>query len=361
LRETAIEDTEPHEDGEYGFGILVFGGASLDGDGCEVEGNNAVGVAAVGGDTWVTLRDTRVAATTRGEIQTVGIGIVAQESATVETTGVEVSSNEGPGLYSLDEGSLLSCSGCVLRDNQFAGAVVVSGAALRIEDSSIEDTVQQENIGGRVGIFAEPWYGEPPALSVSGTTIQDNPVAGIWLSGEGSYWLSGNTIHGGDGWSREGLTKCGDAVYVRDGVEAWDGSSGLLLENNELLDGQGAGLFLDNASATLSSNSYETNAVDLVVQGSDCDTPPDGYDSEALGYAELCPTYDYATCGDEFTLYLTLEEPETGHGAPLMHPGLFDPDVLPLPVLPDIRLRRPDIAPLVPPVPNAEPPKLRPG
>ncbi len=52
------------------------------------------------------------------------------------------------------------------------------------------------------------------ALLVTDTTIQDNAIVGVWLSGEGSYSLSDNTIHGGEGWTRETLTKCGDAVYA---------------------------------------------------------------------------------------------------------------------------------------------------
>ncbi len=85
----------------------------------------------------------------------------------------------------------------------------------------------------------------------------------------------------------------------------------MLLEDNELLDGLGAGLFLDGASATLSGNIYANNAADLVSQGADCSTPPVGYEAEAFSTVELCPAYDYATCGDEFVLFLELAEPES--------------------------------------------------
>ncbi len=135
--------------------------------------------------------------------------------------------------------------------------------------------------------------------------------------------------------------------------------SGLLLENNELLDGRGAGLFLDHASATLSGNSYADNAVDLVTQGADGETPPDGYGDEILGSAELCPISDYATCGDEFSLYLTLEEPETGYGAAFMGPGLPGPGELYLPTLPVALPQTFDPLPLLPPAPRLEPRKLR--
>jgi len=105
-------------------------------------------------------------------------------------------------------------------------------------------------------------------------------------------------------------------VYARDGVASWDGEAGLLLESNELENGLGAGLFLHEATATLSGNSYADNAVDLVTQGSGCEEPPAGYEGEAFrSDVQLCPAYDYATCGDEFRLYMTLAEPGSGYGA----------------------------------------------
>jgi len=358
LRETIVADTKPAENGESGFGIQVYDGANLDAEACEVERNTAAGVIAARFGTLVILRDTRIASTMRGEIYTVGFGAIAQASASVVATGIEVSSNKGPGFYASIY-AYLTCSGCVIRNNQFAGAVAVYGASLDLYDSLIEGTTEQENIGGGVGLYAQPWGGgPPPILSVTDTTIQDNLIAGVWLSGRGSYSLSDNAIHGGEGWTRESPTKCGDAVYARDGVTAWDGSTGLLLENNELLDGLGAGLFLDNASATLSGNSYADNAVDLVKQGSDCATPPHGVEDEALGSVELCPAYDYATCGDEFSLYLTLEDPESGHGAALMSPAPPGPGELRLPALPVVRPHAFEPPPLLPPAPRLEPPQL---
>jgi len=361
LRDISIEDTKPDENGIFGFGIEVLEGANLDAEGCELRGNSGAGVSAAHSDTFVTLRDTRIDSTTSGEIYTVGIGVVAEESASVVATGIEVSSNEGPGLYAAMEEACITCSGCLILDNQFAGAVAIVGGSLVLDGSTIAGTAAQESIGGGVGIYAAPLDGgHPPSLSVSDTTIQDNAIASVWLSGEGSYTLSGNTIHGGEGWTRESLTKCGDAVYARDSARAWDGTSGLLLENNELLDGLGAGLFLDNATATLSGNSYSDNAVDLVMQGTDCETPPDGYDGEVLASTELCPAYDYATCGDEFALFMTLAEPETGHGAAFMSPSLPGPNALQHPTLPTALPHAYEPAPFLPPTPRLEPLEFRP-
>ena len=311
LSETTIQDTLPNEEGLGGYGIEVTGDADLVAESCDVSGNTAAGVLARGSGTSVILKDSNIVSTRRGEVYTVGVGVSVTESATVEAGGVAVSSSEGPGLYVVGADSHLACSACVLQGNQFAGAVVAVEASLELIDSLIEGTAAQENLGGGVGIYSEPWHRGPPALKVTGSTIQGNPIAGVWLSGEGAYSFAGNTIRGGEGWTRESLTKCGDAVYAQDGVAAWDGSSGLLLEDNELLDGLGAGLFLDGASATLSGNIYANNAADLVSQGADCSTPPVGYEAEAFSTVELCPAYDYATCGDEFVLFLELAEPES--------------------------------------------------
>ncbi len=359
LRTTTIEDSMPHADGDFGYGIQVSTGASLDMEGCEVRGCTALGVAASDPGTIVALRDSRIVSTMHGEIYTVGIGIGASRYASIVATAIEVSSNEGPGFYLVHEDTQLGCSGCEVWDNQFAGAAVVNGASLELVGSFIGGTSVEENIGGGVGIYAEPWDGVPPSLTVSDCTIQDNPIAGIWLSGGGRFSFADNTIHGGEGWTRENLTKCGDAVYAGDGVTVWDGSSGLLLENNELLDGLGAGLFLDDASATLSGNNYADNAVDLVVQGLDCAIPLDGYQGEELGSAELCPEYDYATCGDEFMLYMTLAEPESGYGAAFMRPGLPGPGELHVPTLPIAIPHTFDPLPLLPPAPRLEPLRLR--
>ncbi len=319
LVETTIRDTKPNAKGGYGYGIEVGVGASLSAQSCVVEGNTALGVLAFEPDTTVVLRETRIASTGRGGVYTVGIGVVAQGAATVEATNIEVDANQGPGLFLASAGSHLSCSSCTLRDNRFAGAVVVDGASLSLAASSIEGTTEQENLGGGFGLYAEPWSGMVPSLTVTSSTIQHNPIAGVWLAGEGSYSLSDNAIHGGDGWTRETLTKCGDAVYARDGVRAWDGNAGLLLQNNELLDGLGAGLFLDGASASLSGNRFADNAVDLIAQGPGCETLPDGYHDEAINTAELCPSYSYATSGDRFMLRLELATPGYGDGETPAH------------------------------------------
>ncbi len=180
---------------------------------------------------------------------------------------------------------------------------------MELSECAIEGTGVQENLGGGVGLYAGPFEdGHPPSLLLDASTLRDNPIAGAWFGGQGSYQLTGNTIHGGEGWSRGTLTQCGDAVYAGGGVQAWDGSSGLWLSDNDLVEGLTAGLFLDDASATVQGNRYAENQVDIVQQGLACELGPEGWTSEPLRSTELCPTYDYGVCDDAFALYLTVAE-----------------------------------------------------
>jgi hypothetical protein len=324
LRDSLVADTRAGGSGGDGYGIEVIRGAQLEATSCVVDGSVNAGICAFDAGTLVSLRDCSVTNTKRNDHYTVSDGIVAQYGATVEAQDVSVTGTEGPGLLSTADGSSLSCTGCTVEDSQFAAAVVVHGASLRLEGSSLSGTAESVDLGGGVGVYADPWEGEPPSLVLQDTTVQDNPIAGVWLSGSGSYELVGNSIEGGSGETLGSLVRCGDAVFAHEGTTSWDGSHGLLLDRNTLSHGLGAGLFLDDASATLDSNTWEDNAVDLRIQGNDCSTEPEGFDEEPLASSELCPVYDLPTCGDAFSLYLTIDTPE----------DVVAPERPPAPVLP---------------------------
>ena len=104
---------------------------------------------------------------------------------------------------------------------------------------------------------------------------------------------------------------------------------------------------------------HADNVVDLVTQGSGCATAPEGYEGEAFSSdVELCPTYDYATCGDEFVLYLELALAQSGQGAVSVRSGPPRLADVPLPTVPVAFLRA--IEPLPHPLstPRMEPLKL---
>ena len=92
---------------------------------------------------------------------------------------------------------------------------------------------------------------------------------------------------------------------------AWDEEEqvGLLLQDNSFTDG--AGIFLDGVTATLSGNTYEGNDTDLVRQGCDLSDSPEGLDDEALTSTEQCPDYDYLAQDPTYSYYLS--EPEAAN------------------------------------------------
>ncbi len=324
LRETSIRDTLPLPGGKDGYGVLVQDEAELELTACEITRNHTAGLIADLGSQ-VRLQDSWVTDTRQGNELTVGIGLVVERGASLEAVHTALAGNQGPGLLASSPETRASLDHCTIEDNQFAG-VITGGAELVLSDSVIQGTTVHADLGGGSGLYAfHDEEGHAPSLALSDSVVRDNPIAGVWLDGPGSYQLSENTIHGGEGWTRGSLIKCGDAVFARDGVQPWDGDSGLLVEGNILLDGLTAGLFLDEASATLSGNRFMDNSVDLIRQGSACDSVPEGYHSEPIATAELCPTWDYGTCPDDFDLLIALDELEGGRGRALLPPPPVQP------------------------------------
>ncbi len=309
IHDTLVRGTRPDEEAKNGFALAAGAGAFIEASQVTLEANRGFGAIADDEATQVFMEDSIISATERGDIYTVAAGVIAQGGASFSGAGLEIVGNEGPGLLAFQAGAL-DCQGCTLSDNEFAGAVVLDAGSLILSDASIERTAPGSNLGGGIGVYAETIEGYVPYLEVTDSELRDNPIAGVWLAGEGQYLLTGNSIHGGEGEILGSLQRCGDAVYARDGISAWDGELGLKLEGNTLQQGRGAGLFLDESSAWVSGNSWQDNVVDLVVQGSACDSQPEGLEEGELDSMELCPTYDYSICDDRLDLKVQLSNPE---------------------------------------------------
>jgi parallel beta-helix repeat protein len=233
----------------------------------------------------------------------------------VSASGLQVRDNEGPGLVAIGGGVQLSCDGCSLRGNQLAGAVVYLGGALVLEGTEVTGTAQSSNLDGGVGVLAANSLGStPPSVVVRDSTISDNRVAGVWLTGSGSYKLSGNRVSGTADVPPRSTTRCGDGVYAA-GTGAWDGTSGLLLDGNTLADNQGAGLFLDNGWADLEGNTWSGNSPDLWAQGEACLTPREDY-AEAPE-SEICPKHDRTPCDLLFSLIPDISDIDSARPPPL--------------------------------------------
>ncbi len=346
LADTDIRGTRPDGGGAYGFGLDVSSGTQLSADGCLLDDNMTAGVLATDPGTHVALRNTIITGTTttHGELGAVAIGLFAQEGASVSAPATLIQGNEGPGLYSIGTAQL-ACADCTLADNRFGGAVAIAGGVLELSSTSISGTVQSVDLGGGVGVYAAPqWDLDPPSLRITDSVLTDNLVAGAFIVGEGSYQLEDNTISGSLGVAHGLGTRCGDGVYAA-GITAWDGTSGLLLDNNTIHDNTGAGLFLDDAAAVLTGNSWSDNDPDLLVQGEACLEPLDAY-AEAPT-SDVCPTWDRPACDLLFHLNLATDriDPElrlptaglpSAHAARFTH-GLRSVPAPPTPSTTDIR------------------------
>ncbi len=333
LEDTNIRDTLPGWNGDFGYGLEVLFGAALAAEGCEVTNNVKIGILAVHPGTQVTLRDSTISETTTGNSEQgmTAIGLAVQDGASATSSGLVVRDIEGPSVGVWANDARLACADCTLLGNQFAGAAVLSGGTLEIEGSLVGGTIGSTNLGGGVGVLAaNQWGWGPPSLAVSDSTISDNLVAGAWLEGEGDYRLERVIVTGGIGVQHGTTTRCGDGVFAA-GTTAWEESSGLVVQDCALTSNNGAGLFLDDASAQLSGNAWSGNEPDLWLQGDACRSPSDDYDG--VPSTEICPTWDQPTCELEFRLNLEVAQldpaipppPEAPHLPIRMGPDLPTP------------------------------------
>jgi hypothetical protein len=308
LVDCSIRGTLPRDDGLFGFGVQVDGGARFSAEACELVDNRAAGLLAEDAGTEVTLVGGSIADTTPGysDQASSAVGLAVQDGASATLSDLLLLGNEGPGLYCVSEGSSLSCTGCTITDNAFAGAVAVQDATLEIRSSVITGTRESVNLGGGVGIYAAAAWDRPPAqLLVSDTSIADHPVAGLWLQGDGRYQLDSLSVTGAQGIPHGTTTRCGDGIYAA-GTPAWDGSAGLSIEGSTVSDNRGAGLFLDDGWAQLAGNAWWDNGPDLLVQGEACLSPRD--DWAEVPDSTLCPTWDQPTCELGFAFDLSVAQ-----------------------------------------------------
>ncbi len=307
LTNTVVRDTHPIPSGDLGNGIQVSSGAVAVVEGCEITNCTQSGITAYESGTEAIVRDSTISGITasHGELGLAAVGLSAVQGATVSASGLLGELNEGPALLAESDGTL-SCSGCTLRGNRFAGAVVVEDGSLRIEGSRISDTLESADLGGGVGVFASRQTGlESPSLVVQDSTIADNQVAGVWLAGDGGFVLSGNQISGSAALPFGPTHRCGDGVFAS-GTASWDGTEGLQLSENTITGNEGSGLFLHDAQAALEGNSWSGNDPDLWVQGQACSSPSDDWDDAPDN--EICPTWSRPPCDLVFTQELQIVE-----------------------------------------------------
>ncbi len=349
-----IRDTYASQLGWSGVGLVVHQQGRVSLASSSIQRSHGAALVVDGAGSFASLRGVTVSdgQLSRGIQGTASPGLNVQYGAVVTAEGLDVLGNEGPGLYLINEGSELRCLDCTIEGSHFAGAAVLEGASLELIDSSIRGTVESTDIGGGVGLYAHDDGDAAPSTRLEGTTIEDNQRQGAWLWGEGSHLLIDSTLRAGPGDPHGATARCADAVYAGGGLAAWDGSSGLGFEGGSLEDATGAGLFLDGSTALLEGTAFLNNGYDVIAQGAGCE----GLDAGAFGAdsADVCPTWTYPTCYEEFVFTLEVTEIDQSHGHGL-DPRTVTPPALPAPVdLPLPMIDLPDA-----PTPPCTPPPLR--
>ena len=310
LQDVEVRGTQPSLDGTLGRGIYLQDGASLEASSCVVEGNAEVGILADGEGSEIVLQGVDVLDTRRTLPTTVATGLCSQNGASILATDLFLSGPEGPGLMVMNEG-YLECSDCEFLDNTFAGALVWSGGTLDLSSTTISGTSPDANEGGGIGIYATDRWASP-SLIIDSVIIEDQPYAALWLDGDGSYDIRNSDLSGGYGLEREypnGITTVlhGDGVVATGGVTAWDGSTGLLLDNNVIQDAYRAGVILDGSSAELTNTTFSNNPTDLIWQHCTGIEEPDGIADVPI--VDYCPAYNHGVAPLEFNLYLEEADP----------------------------------------------------
>lgn len=294
-----IRGTHKNQDGNYGYGIVMDGGAQLVATDCTFADNHGAAVLAAGSGTVATLSEPHILNTGRNANLSVGVGLLSQSWAILAAQDATVTGCQGPGLWAA-VGGLLACEGCSIEGNTFASALVTDGQ-LELTGSQLSGAMADANLGGGVGVFAGNLYGGPGSLLIRESEISGSQLAAVWLDQNGSYQILDSDLSGGAAFeTAPQMWIHGDGVYATGGGAAWDGSTGILLHGNTIHDCAQAGVFLCGASATLEDNSWAGNGIDLTQQY--CDGVDEPVGAELVPNVDLCPFYDDVVQELQFTL-----------------------------------------------------------
>lgn len=303
LDQVSIEGTR-HFGDLWSAALYAAGAGTIDISSSTLVDNEGIAMQTEEEGSSISAHEVSVSAQARGGDDTIAIGMAAIDGGVVDATEMVFEDLEGMGFYAWGAGASLSCESCSVADGLFAGGAVGDGASLVLEGADIQEVLDSENIGGGVGVFADSTAGASVNLDLSGSLITGCPLGAIWINGDGSYALESNDLYGGEGDEYGSVMRCGDAMFATGGATTWDGTAGLLIQDNTLQQGRLAGLFLDDATATLDGNTFQDNATDIVVQGDVCDELPEGWEEATT--VETCPEYDHPTCSLELALEIVI-------------------------------------------------------
>ncbi len=295
IRDSTIEDTVPDEDGRYGYGVYAAEGSELLLERTTVDGNKGFGLFAVDSSTTVTLTDSTITNTTAIDDNDTAAGVVILYGAWLQADGLFAAANEGPGLLIYDAGTAARCDHCLLEENRFAGAAALEGAALDLSNSLIQNNVTNSEEGGGYGVYAATYDDTPPTLLLTGNIIEGNLRAGVWMLGEGRYEIDSNIIRNTKGDPEGGDELCGDGILAMEEINTSQDATGLRIIDNVITNSDRAGILLHQTTGILQGNTYSDNEVDVIVQGTG--QWPVGWDE--AGSTDVC-VYCYQICADGY-------------------------------------------------------------
>lgn len=307
ISDLRIRDVEPDARYGSGRGLSVSGPAVVRVTDAEITGAREIGVFVAGEGAEVSLRGVVVDGVARTPEHPVAVGVQVQGGA-LSGEELRVSDVEGPGLVSTS-GASVSLAGSVLEDTEVFG-VGALGGSLTVRDSTLTSSSRGDGEAPRVGVLASASSDLRTELELDGVEVSGEHLAALWVQGDGRYVVRDSTLAGGRRWEERGPPLHGNAAVARDGVRAWDGEQGLLIERSDLSDSEGIDVLLHAASAELGADNLWSGGSPQLVQqrcSGDQVSPPPGH--EQVSALRLCEEDEVLLMDFTYSLQFGATEP----------------------------------------------------
>ncbi len=271
--------------------------------------NVEAGVLVEDVDSKLVMSDgAKVDSIERGAIMSTAVGVAVQDEAEAEISDSYIESISGPGLYVVNSGQATTAS-TEIKGNSAAG-VLVDKAALILTDSTVSDSIIDLQEGLGLGVYAI--HDTPSSLTVTGSTIENNIYAGIYVAGDGGTISISDTQF----LTNRRVEEYTNIFIMGHGFCAVHVCADLTLDGNYLDGNEGPQTMLDGSNATLTgTNTYVTDIANGITdfQQQDCDyacvTPLTLSDLYTAGLTSsnivsICPAHDDIVALPAYSLYL---------------------------------------------------------
>lgn len=255
LGDSVVSETQSSSDygSPTGYGIAVEEGAVLDGSGLLLSDNDNTNLLVH--QASASLQDSIIELSQRSTQYGGGVGVLAQDGASLTIVGSLLQDNEEVGA-AVTEGATLSIEDSTLEGNDFAGIVVLA-ASLELSGSLVGD----DNPGeiGDIAVFAhDVSESHPVLLDLSGNVFVEDD-RGVYLRGDPDRT---SALIEDNRFAVEGDRYCASLFAV-------ETSEALEISGN-CFDGR-LQLLLHEATASLGSNQYSYVEEGETIKQQACD------------------------------------------------------------------------------------------